>query len=113
MIKGAIVEYKLAPSDESEVEAISSQLSQASSVLQSSQGGWRFKGSRARIKEVGEEAGNDTEYCIEMIVSARVPNVGILFLRARENFVIRISQFEFQFKTSLVRRRARRKESPY
>ena len=80
MIKGAIVEYKLAPSDESEVEA--SQLSQASSVLQSSQSGWRFKGSRARIKEVGEEAGDDTEYCIEMVVSARVPNVGILFLRA-------------------------------
>jgi hypothetical protein len=52
MIKGQIVEYKLAPADESQEEA--SQLSQASSVLQSSQRSWRFKGSRARITEVGE-----------------------------------------------------------
>ena len=88
MIKGAIVEYKLAPADESQ-QGEDSQHSQASSVLQSSQCGWRFKGSRARIKEVGEEAGDETEYCIEMIVSAREPDVGILetvshFISARE-----------------------------
>ncbi len=68
MIKGQIVEYKLALADESQEEA-NSQLSQASSV----QRGWRFKGSRARIKEIGDEAGDETQYCIEMIVSARVP----------------------------------------
>ncbi len=75
MIKGQIVEYKLALADESQEEA--SQLSQASSVPQSSQRGWRFKGSRARIKEVGDEAGDETQYCIEMLVSARVPSVRI------------------------------------
>jgi hypothetical protein len=96
MIKGEIVVYKLAPADESEEEA--SQLSQASSVLQSSQGGWRFKGSRARIKEVGEEAGDETQYCIEIIVSERVPSVAIFgngsafcFCARDQNFSISIS----------------------
>ena len=76
MIKGQIVEYKLAPADEDQDEA-SSQLSQASSVLQTSQRSWRFKGSRARIKEVGEDAGDETQYCVEMLVSACVPSVRI------------------------------------
>jgi hypothetical protein len=75
MIKGSIVEYKLCLADESQEQA--SQHSQASSVLQPSQGGWRFKGSRARITEIGEEAGDETEYCIEMIVSARAPSFRI------------------------------------
>jgi hypothetical protein len=68
MKKGDTVVYKLAPSVPEDADDQSTQETQHSSSLQSSQLGWRFKGSRALITNVGQEEGEETEYTIQMLV---------------------------------------------
>jgi hypothetical protein len=73
MNKGDTVLYKLAPAiPEDSGDDVSTQETQQPSSLQLSQTGWRFKGSRALITDVGSEEGDETDYLIQMLVRACV-----------------------------------------
>jgi len=71
--KGATVRYKLAVELEEEGEGeeeAQAQASQNSVSTQPAFAGWRLRGSRAIVTDVGENQANflDTEYSIEMKV---------------------------------------------